>query len=789
MAKIKESRKKRTARNMPQVYILMRLYCADINSYEVFLKSLDGALNSVKENKEHYERITLLINDDTRSDIKQEYYRDYIAKRNQKLDSLFTPEGWKDTHSPGGERSAYATFRLRDFFVTMGGSPNDIAITLDQDDLLKPWAVKSIVSSMKPNGIVVSPFEMRDEQNLDITDDGGRKHNHLARKLKRKKYARRFIIGQQIPPKEKPGKFFIPHGWHELKDLLSLFCSNIGLRFNQFLTWFKNMLTGKNNVADLSSIGWTKSYSRSVLAKFHSDLKAFLCSRGGAKDFFKHHRAYEDFIDFYVLLFKGLEIRGVRERTHVYNKHPESITSSPKIEDFRDVRTAMLIALIDLCYAHEESGYYVKNGKDDAGLEVYLKHPYTPLCADYKSKLIRFVSSKVYQIETIIGKYIKEYQEGKTQFAEFAEKTHSGYFTSKLCRLGLRENRGIEQDEELFEHADYLTAEDTRRHFSDLFSVHVFNDVPQYHEELKAASSRHVLRKAISFEKPRKKGPQIDETDQKVAAIMAGSKTPHQKQIIRLKWIRRILGGAVVTLIVLGLIHSFSPCHPFGDSFCLSSFFSTYDTIAAAVIAFIGVLLTLLSNEISKVRIIAEDEESTTKLYYSEFQDFIRHLEANLKVMLQVRKEMQEGKHHPEDIHFDNLKWPETSSLFSDEMAKLIARDRVDDFARLKVNLRNINNSAEWLKQRAHSGERMEEELEWEITRYIGYLVNMYYLDENSFRFPSQDSLDRFIHDNAIKHKLTALFMDYDYTLRDKQVNYFIDRYYDDRRMKRAVLF
>lgn len=82
----------------------------------------------------------------------------------------------------------------------------------------------------------------------------------------------------------------------------------------------------------------------------------------------------------------------------------------------------------------------------------------------------------------------------------------------------------------------------------------------------------------------------------------------------------------------------------------------------------------------------------------------------------------------------------------------------------------------------------MEDAIEWEIARYFGYLVNMYYLASNRFCFPTTDEIDRYMHENSIKNRLTGLFMDYDAKERLIQVNYFIDKYNDDRRMRRAVL-
>jgi hypothetical protein len=771
MEKLVKKDKKTNTITWPDVYVLMRIYCPDLKEGgKDFLNALSESIDTVVSNKKDYPgHVFFLFNDDTAKENSEKDYGTYKAKLRELLNDKFGEDGWKETPKllengmePGNMGSAYSTYLVRKLFIDVAQNDNDIAVSLDQDDRLKPGALKNIAQSMCRDGIVVSPFRMKDPDNLDITDDGGKIHNKLSRKLSRSCASSRITKGKVTLPEKKYDRLFFPRGKHEWKELGQVVCKNIKLFCKRFGAGFCNIFcAGKHCVSELSSIGWTKAYTKKILKTYHDDLTQMMESRGGVKAFFNDHRAYEDFIDFYALLLKDVTITGTKEATHDYMKNPASITSSPKVDDFRDHRTASLIALIDLCYAKEKL-----DTKD---------YKFAELCDNYKIKLHRFVASKVYQIEAIIDQYNTDFlDKGNEKYADFGAKTHRGYFVSKLARLALGEKRpGLEQDNELFRFATSRT-DASKDNFTDLFGEKVFNSVPYYKEVVSSSSPRHILRRSVAIEKDLRKKDTKRSSGEEKSVLTAGGKTPNQR---RLTWLcrTRYIGLALLAICICVL-------------FFLISSIQEYQTILAALVALVGVIATIIENEIGKVKVLAADEEASVKLYYSEFQDFIRHLEANLKVMIQVRKEIASGRYHVENIHFDNLRWPASSSLFSDEMAKLIDRNRVDDFARLKVNIRNINNSASWLQQIAHNEQELQEALEWEITRHFGYLVNMYYLEKNEFCFPSPDEIDRYIHDNSIKNKLTSLFMDYEPADRKKEVERYIDRYNDDRRMKRAVL-
>ena len=711
----------RPRQSHPNVYILMRLFCPKLENENVdyrindFLNYINKSFESIKSNGKAYWKSCkgntyLIINDDTERELPDESWEKYINARNNKLDEIFATEDggsfgkWIEVDYEGHQGSAYAAFKLKEYFTKLEGQkPDDIAIFLDQDDALDTDAIIKISKKMKKDGIVISAYKTIENGLLDISEPKRHnKHTHNLAKNSRKK---------------RDAAFF------------SVF----------------------------SSIGWTKSYSRSALTKFVDDLNYFFERRGGAQKYFCEHQYYEDFIDFYALMFSDTPITGVSDTTHIYHKNAASITSQPNIEAFRNHRTAHLITLIDLCYAHGQESFHDINEKENRRT-----HNFTALREDYKTGLLRFVTGKVVTIENIINQYIDGYyKEGCSAYMDFATQAHNGYFISKLSRLALGENRSTKQDEELFKYKSSRTIE-SGTNFSDLFSAATINVTPGYKTIPKYSTPRYALRKAVDFENGLKCRKVLKEEDQ-TTRLVKKITPPHEKQLIL------FIVFTVAILIAVGVIYY-------------------KKQLSTALISIIGIILTYIFGEISQITVLKENEISLMRLYYSEFQDLIRHIEANVKIIAQIRKDISAKKHTVQSIHFENLKWPESSCLLSDEVSKIITKTLVDDYTRLKVNIRNINNSAEWLKTTSESKGITAEQLDWEITRYIGYLINFYYMRDHDFEFPNPKEMDLYIHEKSLIFKLTKLFMDYNASDREKQVRNYINRYLDDRRMKRSVL-
>lgn len=717
------------------VFILMRIF----NNYEnpTFFDNLSKTLSFIvanrdrmKHNGAHSGRICLMAYDDSP---QGEAYTGHV----EKLIDLFSSYGFdtKDktldyTRLNEHKQSAYALFYLRKRFVTLtsGASGEAIAVILDQDDILNCEALPRIIETMPKDGIVLCPFEMGGHRYLNNVDVAQQKHNHFVRRLSRNSVNRE-----------------------------------------------------DGDIVFAASMCWTKAYSKKSMRIYVETLERFLQDeRTGWEDFFSEHTAYDDFIDYYILLRADIKIAATSYATHIYLKHPDSITSKPSVSDFLYHRTATLIALIDMTY-----------------------HDSHKLIVPWKTLLFRHVAIKVMFIENILAKYRSDFDKGDIQMAIFSEKTHSGYFINKFIRLALGEKRDEEQKDELFRQEATSRGKNSKANITDLLSCPQFNAIDAYKDKYEAidyAESRYLLQMAVDIErdilKPNWGGDK--ETEEELYSRYGIKETPNMRRYRAISWVAWLFTGLILPAVLISILQGHEWIHrlPF-----VNTLLATNPGVKAAMISLYGVIVTYLFKTKYDIRLLATEEQSQMKLYFSEFEDLIRHLEANLKVMIQIVKRMREGKlFRPATIHMINLAWPDTSFLFSDEFAKIIDKDRVDDFARLKVNLRNINNSSAWLAdyvQKETDPERTIEAIEWEIARHFGYLVNFQYLKSNAFHFASQEELDKYINQNQVRNSLTALFMDYyskeedienNLTERQKYVDRYIRMYYDDRRMKRNVM-
>lgn len=752
-------------------YILTRLYFNDSSETGPFTTRFTRTVQSVVKNAKNYKdgKVKWILFDDSPNPDGHDVLIRGICTEQKSLvfgddvDCNFELGGFFVSEKPGN--SAYATFCVRKKFIDL--TVNDkgaFAVSLDQDDELEPNAIKDIASKMTDKGIVLSPFTIINEGGKDITGDGGRIHKHLTKEISR------HPIDNSKVSVEKPIS--------------------------------KNDLTAPYYA---SSLSWSKSYSRFAMGRYVTLLEDFLSDHRKATSidayakkhpvypFYEAHPAYEDFVDFFALLLSEITISATSKNTHIYYKNADSITCNPSVDDFRLHRTASLLALIDLCYANQRI-----------------------LRIDFKSLLFRYVTIKVVDIERILSDYRKDFENGDRRFSDFDVATHNLYFISKLYRLAQGNERNNAQDKELFEKASPVRAECTKENFDDLFSCETLNRIPVYKSEITNADSRLVLESAVLAEdKFRPIGDSNKKTLKQIIKeiklkIMRKKENEQERDIIQeydnnltpnQKRKRRIL-REIVSLIVLIILFIVITCWLICGE-CEGADFNKITelpSIITALTAFLSAFLTFLLNEFGKVEVLEQEEVAQKKMYFSEFDDLIRHLEANLKVMIELRKQLSEGE-VPASIHFINLSWPNFSCLYSDDIAKILDKGKVDDFARLKVNLRNIENSSKWLcdyVKEPHSYEEISCAIDWEIARQIGYLMNFHYLKNNHFQFPSQNALDYYIKEKHLKEYLSRLFLSYSsttetidgktYASRMEMVDKYLEMYYDDRRMRRSVL-
>lgn len=316
---------------LPDAYILMRV-CFPTKGKIQMRRRLRAALASAAENMAQYRRAGgrawMLINDDTgAAPGLLAGVLEYAGLQREQYVITRTQ----------GLGSAFAMHRLRsEFLYQTERHPEAFAMILDQDDRLMYGALLSVGKKMKPFGLVLTPFSVEDPRNLDILGDGGRRHNRITRRI-------------------SAGNVF------------------------------------RDDLPALSSIAWTKAYSREILKRYHEDLCRFLDrERGGAEVFFSKRRAYDDFIDFYSLLFTDVRLAGVYMPTHVYVKHEDAITNRPRVEDFRTDRVETLLALVDMCFANRDSVLH------DGGRKI---------SEDFRELLRAYIVIKLSNVQTVISKY------------------------------------------------------------------------------------------------------------------------------------------------------------------------------------------------------------------------------------------------------------------------------------------------------------------------------------------------------------------------------------------------
>lgn len=641
---------------------------------DLFFKRLETALYSVQKNNANL----ILCDDTNRTNIsKYDEHNKYLLallKKHEfnKDNNLFIVE------STGGEGSAMAMWRLRKHFLSITSKMTDempFAVLLDQDDELCEDAIKNIKSKMGKNTIVISDFETRDSNNLNIVLDKGEKH----------------------------------------KKALKLLHSH--------------------KIAQMSSIGWTKAYSREAIYIMVSDFEEYFNKYDktykSCEDFFKKNKSYEDFLDFYMLLRKGIKIKTNQTISHLYYKHIGSITATPNIKDFTEVRTTMLHTLSMLCIEHSSK-----------------------LKINWKKQLVSFLTEKITAIEGILEKYRNEEKQEIISGTVFNDTTQKGSFADLLNKT--YPNTYIKAAINKYKKIDKKTSSKKKETEESYLS--------SGNRQLKAY--RKFIRKCIYS----------------IIILAAG--------ILLLIFLttsidyKQILSSISNTPIDIPYIKMSNI-----DSEHIIDILSIFATILTVIYSVIQ------SKEINAENKI-EEEKSLERIFISDFKDMIRHLGANLKVLIQMRTDIEIHKDKgtkPAPIHFENLKLQNDSKIFTDNILPIIGRNKADDIIRIQINLHNMNNSAEWLKsiveKEDYSNEKMIKALNWEIYRIMAYFVNAIYMDSHDLRFAQEKELDEFMTSSDIQNRLKSLFINKPPQEREEAVAKYIKIYYEDRRKMRKINF
>lgn len=565
----------------------------------------------------------------------------------------------------GGEGSAMASWRLKRKFLDITQSESDaFAVLLDQDDELYENAIANIgeimMNKIEMNPVVISPYRIDGDVRLNIASntDNKRKKWYFACKY-----------------------------------------------------YFKHELPG------ISTIGWTKAYSKGAMVTMVEDFEhSFNSNKLSIDTYLTEHKAYEDFLDFYILINNNVSVYYNRNKSHKYYKHPSSITSNPNLDAFIIDRPAMLATLSRIC-------------QDNC----------SKLCTYWDKYLIQFLTNKIDEIEGILAKYRNEALNGKAGMNSFKEMA-SGSF-SEILKINY-------QDKYLS-----IAVDDWRKKH--------LKEIKKYHQHVPEAQYY----------------------------LYDWQPSPQEKRLNSIKKINICLRCLSLVIIITVIILFINYWWCYGTDFI--------HILGIIIPAFIT-LLTIVQGIQSRAEEKADEANRLRIIYYSEFEDLLRHIKANIKVGIQIYVELRKNKdkssYRPSYIHFENFKWPENSTLFNEEIVLIIDKSKVDDFNRLRLNVRNMNNSAQWLKEYCQSEKKyntldMITMLDWELTRIIAYLYNFMYMRDHNFTFYTGQELRPYIASPEVKAELRSLFSEGKQENKDPLIAHFLEKYFRDRNEQRAVLF
>lgn len=699
---------------MRQAYVLMRVYnpvlgkmdkidCTLNQNYpmqkdtpgpleQIFLYRFQRAIRSVQIN-----RAALIICDDTPHADNDE--NDTRWKTHDKrLKSILKNYGFVQDDNlfivqtnKGGEGSAMASWILKlKFLEITENNDKAFAILLDQDDELYEDAVDTVRKRMRDNTVIISAFDLAGDIRLDISNKAGRNKNKRNKKQSRH------------------------HISYYFKWLLKF------SKFLAYLTYFWRVW--RCFVPRVSTIGWTKAYSRTVMHNMVNDFKCSFCLHNETIDeYFKSNQAYEDFLDFYTLLNKKVKVVYNRHATHKYYKHPGSITAKPDLYAFEKLRPAMLSKLSIICKDNKDKLYN--------GWEILLRD---------------FLCRKIDEIEKIISRYRKE--------NELNDNSSKIVFPGDFAEILLKKNS---QDKNLHTAVDFWRKSCLKKVERERCRIQSFADDSwlTWHPSPK----ENLLKKTTKYAR--------------VSIIF--------------------LISISLIFFILPTLLSFNGNYIYFRSYVD---FENMLEIIGIVTTICATILTIMYEINARISEKADESIKLKKLYFSEFEDLIRHVDANFRVGYQILIELKKNSDcRPSHIHFENFKWPESSTLFNEEIAILIDKSRIDDFNRLRLNIRNMNNSAQWLedycKSEKYCTKNMIEKLEWELTRVLAYLCNFMYLKDHEFNFNTGIELNEYLASPQIKKKLRSLFSkEYSNDDKDKIIGLFLARYFRDRKEQKRVV-
>ena len=193
-----------------------------------------------------------------------------------------------------------------------------------------------------------------------------------------------------------------------------------------------------------------------------------------------------------------------------------------------------------------------------------------------------------------------------------------------------------------------------------------------------------------------------------------------------------------------------------------------------------------------------DQEDKLSSIFSNAVDDLARHIVAGYLVLHKIQQELTHSTAKPAKVHFSNLKVPQQTLLMSDEFDKYLVVHEFKNIPRLRANIRNINNSAEYMMNiiddKNYNPAALQSAIEWEMRRYVGYFVNFMFFKENHmFRFPNPTERDIYLRTHHLYKDFVKIAgvsaNDYDSAIKDLRLEERYEEYCKDRGNDRFVLF
>lgn len=631
-------------------------------------------------------------------------------------------------HRCNSHGAAQSLYNIRKIVcgINHKGNDNDIAILLDDDDMLASSSVvQEIVDKMDECNaqICLTQFNTIGDTSLNILNQAGRIHNDLIKAIQNNRNKHSISITQKC----------------NIKPF------------------------GKGALCFADSLGWTKVYRIKVIKQYHEDLEGLfkkewwpmtvLSKKDCFKDckwfkyiqekttfkkyrlkqFLRKNDAFEDFPEIINLCRKDFKTTVLTTPTHKYRKHPNSITATPRQKDFKRKRPAYLRLLMKLYLALKEKGM-LHTGSD-----------YT---------IARYFSIKILTIENILAKFRTNCSNKR-----WLRNSHNGTFVQWLID-------SLKKEKTLFDFKKLLKQSLLKNQIK--LSV---NDAPE--DIIKRVCNNEVKRGIVD-----------------ISHCFCDNSTHFKtRRIKNIKWrIRSFIVIIAMSICGAGCLWYYVTTH-------LDNGIPALSAIVAGVVA----ICSWAATNIYRINTERTQEDKITDMFGKAVDDLIRHIVAGYMVLHRIQQDLHRSTpiKKPAKVHFSNLKVSQQSLLMSDEFDNNIIVQEFKNLPRLRVNIRNINNSAEYMERylddSAYNSTHMYQIIDWEMNRYMGYFVNfMFFKENNMFRFPDETEREIFLRTHQLYNHFVEIAYkehpNYPKLISELKLKERYEAYREDRGVNRKVL-